>query len=228
MQKTDCVPVIEITRGNIPESIHYGAVAVVSADGKLLASVGNPDTVTYLRSSAKPLQVLPFLAAGGAQHFHLSKEEIALMCGSHSGTDAHVQMAASILSKIGASESDLHCGTHPPMDESTYRQMILHNQEPTPLRHNCSGKHSGFLAFAALLGVPLDDYLNPAHPVQQRILENFAAFCGLSPTQVELGIDGCSAPVFAVPLRNAALAIARVSDLRFAPAGYAVCLPVSC
>ncbi len=219
MKQDDCVAVVEVTRGRVVESIHYGAIAVVSADGTLLSSCGNPETVTFLRSSAKPLQVLPFLAAGGMQHFNLTLEEVALMCASHAGTDNHVRVAASILSKIGASEANLQCGTHPPGDDVTYQRLMREGLAPTPFRHNCSGKHSGFLAYATLMGEPLDNYLDVEHPLQQRILHNFAHFCDMQPEQVELGIDGCTAPVFAVPLCNAALAIARLVDPRYAPEG---------
>lgn len=217
MQHNDTVPLVEITRGNIVESLHYGAAAVVSADGRLLASSGNPDTVAYLRSSAKPFQVLPFLAAGGMQHYNLTLEEVAIMCASHSGTDRHVQVIHGILDKIGLSEEVLQCGIHPPMDAATYVRMMRDQETPTPARHNCSGKHSGFLAFAAMTGAPIGNYLDLAHPVQQHILANFAEFCNLPVEEVELGTDGCSAPVFAVPLRNAALAMARLVDPAYSP-----------
>ncbi len=218
MQFNDCAPIIEVTRGMVTESIHYGAVSVVSADGKLIASYGNPNTVTFLRSSAKPFQILPFLAMGGMQHFHLTLEEVALMCASHSGTDEHARVATSILSKIGASEANLQCGTHAPSDEVTYRRMFLAGQSPTPIRHNCSGKHSGFLCFATMLGESLDNYLDPTNKIQQHILKNFAAFCDLTVEDIQPGIDGCSAPVFAVPMRSAALGVARLVDPRYAPA----------
>jgi len=217
MNHTNSVPLIEITRGNTVESIQYGVVAVVSADGNLLASSGDADTVTYLRSSAKPFQVLPFLAAGGVQHFNLSLEEVAIMCASHTGTDRHVQVVKRILKKIGLSEEALQCGIHPPGDAATYVRMMRAHEAPTSGRHNCSGKHSGFLAFATMTGAPIDNYLETANPVQQQILANFAEFCNLPVDKVELGIDGCSAPVFAVPMQNAALAMARLVDPEYSP-----------
>ncbi len=217
MNAIDCSPVVEVTRGSVVECIHFGTVAVVSADGKTLGHYGNQDCVTFLRSSAKPLQILPFLAAGGAERFGLTAEEVALMCASHGGSDEHVRVASSILSKIGAQESDLKCGTHPPLDDKVRLRLISEGKEPSPIRHNCSGKHAGFLAYARLLGEPLENYLDHDHPVQRSILENFADFCELDVEDVELGVDGCSAPVFAVPMRNAALAIARLSDPVYAP-----------
>lgn len=219
MQHLDSVPLVEITRGKVVESLQYGVVVVVGADGRVMASSGNQDTVALLRSSAKPFQVLPFLAAGGMQHFGLNLEEVAIMCASHTGTDRHVEVVKGILKKIGLGEEYLQCGIHPPGDGATYVRMMRSGEAPTPARHNCSGKHSGFLAYSVMKGAPVDSYLDPAHPVQQAILSNFAAFCDLLVDEVELGVDGCSAPVFAVPMRKAALAMARLVDPAYSPPG---------
>lgn len=208
-------PLLEVSRAAVIESVHYGALAVVDAQGKLLFSHGDPDTVTFLRSSAKPFQALPFVEMGGAEAFGLSDREVAVMCASHSGTDEHVSVLRVFQQKIGVSEENLLCGSHPPMHEPTWRAMQQRGEEPTPLRHNCSGKHTGMLAQARLRSLSLEDYINPQHPLQKTLLAAFAEMCGLPPEQIELGVDGCSAPVFAVPLRSAALAYARLSD----PAG---------
>jgi L-asparaginase II len=90
--------------------------------------------------------------------------------------------------------------------------MRQRSERLTPNRHNCSGKHTGMLAFARLKGLPKEDYTNPSHPIQREILQAFAAMCALPPEKVEIGIDGCSAPNFAVPLYNAALGLARLCD----------------
>lgn len=217
MKDSDSLAVVEATRGPLVESIHYGVIAVVSADGRLLHSVGSPQTRTYLRSSAKPLQCLPFLAAGGKEKYQLTLQEVALLCASHSGSDDHARVAQQILQKIDASEADLQCGIHPPFDDEVRQRLIKNGEDPTPIRHNCSGKHSGFLAFSRLLNQPLVNYLDVDQPVQKTILNNFADFCDLDPTDVDLGVDGCSAPVFGVPMDKAALAIARLVDPRFAP-----------
>jgi L-asparaginase II len=217
----DYQPVFETTRGRIVESVHHGAAAVVDASGSLLASLGNPDVVTFLRSSAKPMQALPFIESGGDQFFHLTSKEIAILCGSHSGTDAHMEVLTGIQSKAGVQESDLLCGVHPLTHPPTVEAMRLRGEMPTQNRHNCSGKHSGMLAFARMRGQPISDYLNPGHPVQRSIVETFAALCGLPVDEIEMGIDGCSAPNFAVPLRNAARALAILCDPRGLPAGRA-------
>ncbi len=206
------LPLFELTRGQIVESIHFGAVAVVDSHRKLLYSYGDPQTVAFLRSSAKPFQALPFFERGGPEHFGLTQKEQALICASHEGSEEHVRTAESIQAKAGIRESDLKCGVHMPSDTESYKTLIARGEAPTPNRNNCSGKHSGMLAHAKMRGLPLDTYLDRDHPVQQDILTTFAGMCEYPRDNVQLGTDGCSAPNFAVPLYNAALGFARLCD----------------
>lgn len=206
------LPIFELTRGDTLESLHYGAIAIVDVDGRLVAQHGDPKTISFLRSTAKPFQALPLLESGGAEFFNLTDAEIALICASHSGTDDHTETLLSLQQKTGVSESNLMCGVHPPMHAGTAEAMRQRGDEPTQNRHNCSGKHTGMLAFAHMQGWPTADYLEPNHPVQQAILKAFAEMCDLLPDKVLLGVDGCSAPNFAVSLANAALAYARLCD----------------
>ena len=208
------VPLFELTRGETLESIHFGAIAVVDVEGKLIASYGDPNAVTFLRSTAKPFQALPFIEAGGHKHFNLSEKEIAIICASHSGTDEHVEVVKSIQAKVGISEENLMCGSHPVFHSPTADAMRDRGEEPSPIRHNCSGKHSGMLAFAKMRSLSLEDYLETDHPVQRSILQTFAEMCGVSPDEVGLGEDGCSAPNFATSLYNAAWGWARLADPR--------------
>ncbi len=206
------LPIFELLRGTAVESIHYGAIAVVNARGQLIASHGDPQITTFLRSSAKPFQILPFLESGGHTTYQLSRREIAIICASHHGTDEHVAVVQSIQKKTGVSENDLLCGVHPPFDELTTRGMQQRAEQPTPNRHNCSGKHTGMLAYAHLGGQATEDYINPLHSIQQTILHTFAEMVDLPVEKVAQGIDGCSAPIFSVPLQNAARAYARLCD----------------
>ena len=218
MQKSQYSPIFELTRGSTVESVHFGAAAVVDVYGKMVAWYGDPKTVTFLRSTAKPFQALPFIQHGGQNVYQLTPREIALICASHSGTDEHVAVVQEIQMKAGISESDLLCGVHSPSHEPTVEAMRERKEQPTPNRHNCSGKHTGMLAYTRMLSLPenLDagnlDYIDPQHPIQQEILITFAEMCNLQVDQVAKGIDGCSAPNFAVPLRNTALAYARLCD----------------
>jgi L-asparaginase II len=205
-------PILEVTRGGIVESVHHGAVAVADAAGRLVAWWGDPATITFLRSSAKPFQALPLLESGAADHYRLTPRQLAVICASHSGTDDHVRTVESIQAAVGVSEAELRCGAHPPFDLHTAQRLRQAGEIPTPNRHNCSGKHSGMLAQARYRNEVLEGYFEAAHPVQQRILAALAAMCDMDPASVHLGIDGCSVPTFAVPLQAAATAFARLSD----------------
>ncbi len=205
-------PLVELTRGPLVESIHFGALAIVDVNGSLVGSVGDPNLVANLRSSAKPFQALSLVENGGADAHALTDRELAITCASHAGTDDHVAVLMALQARIGVKESDLLCGEHVPFDEATARAMRARGEEPTQNRHNCSGKHTGMLANALHRGLPLDDYLDAAHPLQKVILETFAEMVGMRPQDVPVGIDGCSAPTFAAPLRSAAHAYALLSD----------------
>jgi L-asparaginase II len=126
----------------------------------------------------------------------------------------HVETVAHMQQKIGITEGDLQCGAHMPGDVSELKTMIIHNTRPTSNYNNCSGKHTAMLAHAKMRRLPLENYLDIDHPIQQDILASFADLCQLPVSQIELGTDGCSAPNFALPLFNAALGFARFCDPR--------------
>lgn len=205
-------PIFELRRGSLVESLHAGAIAVADAGGELVAWWGDPHSAAYLRSSAKPFQAVPLLERDGQARYGLSLSEIAVMCASHAGTDAHVAAVRSLQAKCGVDEAHLLCGSHPINHQPTLEAMHRRGEPLSPIRNNCSGKHSGMLALARLLEASLDNYINPDHPVQELILQTYAEFCDLPAELVTLGIDGCSAPNFAVPLANAAAAYARLGD----------------
>jgi L-asparaginase II len=205
-------PLFEVTRGQIVESVHYGSIAVVDSTGKLIASYGDPQTVAFLRSSAKPFQVLPFVERGGAEYFQFTPRELSLACASHEGSDMHVQAVIALQNKTGVEEAYLQCGAHLPSDVDELKALIVQDKQPRTNHNNCSGKHTTMLAHARMRGLPLESYLDINHPIQQDILVSFAEMCLLAVDQIQLGIDGCSAPNFAVPLYNAAYGFARLCD----------------
>jgi len=211
------VPLVEVRRGEIVESVHFGAIAVVDALGRRVAAAGEPTQPVVLRSTAKPAQVLPLIDSGGAERFRFSDEQIAVMIGSHGGEPFHVGAVRSILETIGLDERALQCGAHDPYHRPSARALRQSGQEPTPLHNNCSGKHAGMLALAVHLGAPIDRYLEPGHPVQERIRARLESLAGLAPGPAPSLIDGCSAPTFAMPLAGLALLYARLA----APAGAA-------
>lgn len=205
-------PVVEVLRGGRVESLHFGAVAVADAQGRLYAGFGDPGSITFLRSAAKPFQALPLIESGAADHFSLSARTLALICASHSGTEEHVALVEQLQAQVGVREADLQCGVHPPLDTEAARRLRETGGEPSPNHNNCSGKHTGMLALARYLGAPLADYLSLEHPVQQRIRITLGETCDLDPSQITPAIDGCSAPTFALPLVSAATGYARLAD----------------
>ncbi|MBX3653583.1 MAG: asparaginase [Ramlibacter sp.] len=203
------IPLIETTRGATPENQHFGAVAVVDAQGRLRASAGDPHRLTFTRSTLKALQALPFLEAGGPRHFGFSPQQVALLCASHSGEPMHVAQVQGMLDQAGLNHRQLRCGCHVPY-------FVDHGVGPAPAafderHHNCSGKHTGFLAYCAQQGLPLDSYCEPGHPLQQAIRRDVARAAGLAPEALQMGIDGCSAPNYAMPLSALARSYARLA-----------------
>lgn len=206
------VPLIEVTRGADVESIHAGSVAVVDARGTLLYRIGDPDFLTFTRSTLKPFQAMPLLQSNGAVAFGLTAKEIALLCASHSGEAMHVDAAQSILHKAGCTENHLQCGCHEPMVYAATGTSPPPDQAWTQLHHNCSGKHAGFLAYCVQHGLPLESYLAPSHPVQQAVRSSVARVADMDETDLRIGTDGCSAPNYALPLSRLALAYARLAQ----------------
>ncbi len=205
-------PMVEVTRSGRVESIHYGAVAVVDAGGGLVARAGDPKLVAYLRSTAKPIQLLPLVESGGADRFGFSDKELAVMAASHSGEPRHVETVQGILDKIGLDERALQCGAHPPESPESTRLLRESGREPTPICNNCSGKHAGMLAYALHRGLSTRDYLDSRHPIQIAIRDTLAEMSLVDPDTIGVGVDGCSAPCFALSLRACATAFARLAD----------------
>jgi L-asparaginase II len=190
----------QVVRGDTVESVHRGHLVVMDGTKNVISSLGDPGTVTFFRSACKALQAMPFIASGGAERFGFGEDEIALACASHSGEPMHVKVAASMLEKAGFSETDLRCGTHLPFNENEAERMLRIGEVPTQLHNNCSGKHAAMLAFAKFLDADIRTYESIDNPIQQEILKTVAAFAEMPVDEICLGIDGCAAPNFAMPL----------------------------
>lgn len=205
------VPLAQVRRNGVQESLHYGAIAVVNLAGQRVYSAGDAASLCFGRSALKPFQALPFFAAGGVAALGLSPSEAALLCASHSGEARHAQAAASILEKAGASAAQLRCGCHVPYRFSWFDQLPPAGETWSALHHNCSGKHAGFIAAARLMGKDSTGYLDATHPVQTAARAALAACAQLAPQDLVAGIDGCSAPTYALPLDALAQAFARLA-----------------
>ncbi|MFN2515031.1 MAG: asparaginase [Pyrinomonadaceae bacterium] len=203
-------PLVQVTRGGISESRHRGHIAAVETDGKIVALLGAPETLTYLRSSAKPHQAIPLITSGAADRFSFTEKEIALACASHSGEPIHTEVAASMLKKIGLEPSALKCGTHEPFSPEVSRQLRERGEAPNVLQNNCSGKHAAMLAVAVHLGAPVETYDEPTSPVQLAIGRAVSQFSGVPIEDLAVGIDGCGVPVFGVTVKAMALMYARL------------------
>lgn len=206
----DAAPLVEVRRGAIVESRHRGHIAAVTSDNRLIASLGEPETVTYLRSSAKPHQAIPLVASGAADRFGFTPEEVAIACGSHSGEPVHVATVARMLEKIGLTDQALKCGVHEPFSREVTLGLRREGHAPSILQNNCSGKHTGMLALALHLGAPVEEYDHLDSPVQQIILRTIAEFADVRVHEVVIGVDGCGVPVFGVSVRRMALMYARL------------------
>jgi L-asparaginase II len=213
------VPVAEVYRGkNVdgvlldphPESIHYGVYAVLDAGDHLLKSGGNVHTKTFIRSAAKPFQILPLLASGGIERFGFTPKECAVICASHNGEPAHVEASRGILNKIELTEDHLQCGAHPPSYSPAAEELIRKGQPFTAVHNNCSGKHSGMLACCVQKNYPIQNYLDFEHPLQLDILQYVKELSGAK--EVYRGTDGCSAPVFELEIIQMARLFARMAS----------------
>lgn len=204
---------VELTRGDLVESIHRGSIAVADASGRIVFALGDLETPVYPRSSLKPIQALPLIESGAADAFGLSDAEIALACASHSGEPMHTTRVASWLERIGCAESDLACGAHAPRYEPAAEAMIRAGERPSRIHNNCSGKHTGFLTVARHWDIATQGYERIDHPVQQAIAKALSELAEVS-TELPYGIDGCAAPNFAVPLGAQAKAFAKLTASR--------------
>ncbi len=188
MQKS--VPLAVITRSGLKDTLHRGSVAVTDDTGDLIHSAGDPCYSAYIRSAAKPIQCLPVILTGAAGDYGLDDADIAIICGSHRGGDDQVRRVKRILDKIGAEPGMVKSGRG--------------------LEDNCSGKHAGMLAVCLHQGYDPDTYLEMEHPHQRNIVEYVGRICNVDKNEIALGVDGCSAPIHYLTLRQMALGYARM------------------
>lgn len=203
-----------VTRGGFTESVHFGAVAVTNAAGKLLYSKGDAQQFTFARSALKPFQAAPLLAAGGVQKLGLSLPETAVLCASHNGEERQARAVASILEKAGASPKQLRCGCHMPFRLSWFDKQPAPGEQWSELHHNCSGKHAGMIAAARLKDASVENYIDPAHPVQTAARQALADCTSMAAEDLIAGTDGCSAPTYALPLAKLAQGYALLATSR--------------
>ena len=205
-------PISEVIRGRQVESRHFGHIVAVEPDGRILFALGDPDRPTFPRSSLKPIQALAGVLNGIDRRFQFSTAELAVICASHQGEPRHRSAVQSILTKIGATEADLHCGPHAPADVASRDELIRSGRAPTPIYNNCSGKHAGMLALAQVLGAEMRGYWKFDHPVQQQVRSTYRQLCGdTAAHEIQWAVDGCAIPTYLLTLRQLAVGFARLS-----------------
>jgi L-asparaginase II len=192
--------VVEVLRGDIVESVHRVHVAVAHAEQGLIASAGNPAHASFVRSSIKMFQALPFVEGGGVERFQLTGQELALCTASHGAEPFHVAAARSILAKARLTEGALACGAHLPMHDATAAAMASAGVAPARIHNNCSGKHAGMLAHCVQQQWVTNGYHRASHPMQQRIVSTLARWMRIDAGEITQAIDGCGLPTFAIAL----------------------------
>ncbi len=203
---------VAIYRENVLESFHRGVICAVNKNGEIIFSAGDVNQICYPRSAMKLLQVIPLIELGGIEHFGFTLEEIALMCGSHNAENDHLLVLDSILRKCGCSRSDLLCGSQFPTHKPDADLLIRNNEKPTAAHNNCSGKHAGMLALCKLTDNTISDYIHPDHPVQILIRKACADMYEYDEHKMIMALDGCSAPIFSVPVYHQALAYKNLAN----------------
>ena len=202
---------VEVTRGAVVESAHRGAVSVFDADGKAVWEIGDTDRPVFPRSAVKAIQALPLVESGAADAYGFGNRELALACASHSGEPAHVELAATMLARAGLDRKALECGAHWPSSHDATIALARAGDLPNALHNNCSGKHSGFLCACVHSGIAHSGYVKAGHALQEMVRDVMQSVTGAAHDVDHCGIDGCSIPTYAVPLKSFAQGFARMA-----------------
>jgi L-asparaginase II len=202
---------VEVLRGDMVESVHRGAVAVVDAKGRAVLEIGDIGQAVFPRSAVKAIQALPLIETGAADRYGLSDEELALACASHLGEPRHVATAESMLRKIGLGEQALECGAHWPTSHDATVELARSGKVATQIHNNCSGKHSGFLTVCQHCGIDHKGYVTAGHAFQEMVRGTMEEVTGEKHGAENRGTDGCSIPTYAVPLKSLAQGFARMA-----------------
>jgi L-asparaginase II len=192
------------TRSGKIESIHEGLIYVTDSDQNLIFNVGDPNTRIYMRSTAKPFLAVSLVYSGAANRFGISPSELAVISASHTGEKIHRDTVASILKKIGLSESDLLCGSAEPENRDARNDLVRNGLSPSPLYNCCSGKHAGILALCRFFGLPIKNYTSETHPVKEILVQTIAEMTGRDSYDITLGYDNCCLFSVMLPIKKVA------------------------
>ncbi|MEG3614615.1 asparaginase [Isoptericola haloaureus] len=200
------VPLAEVVRGDLVESVHLGHLVVLDPDGAVVLAAGDPDVEIWPRSSLKPVQALAMLRAG----LELPPEQLALAAASHDGTPRHVEVARQVLAGAGLTEESLENTPDLPLDPATAATWQAAGHGPDRLTQNCSGKHAAMVATCRVAGWPVAGYLAADHPLQQQVQAAVVELAGPGAARHRT-VDGCGAPLFSTTLVGLARSFGRLA-----------------
>ncbi len=215
---------VRLWRAGHVESVHRGAWVVVDRAGAVVDGEGDWNHPVFARSSTKSLQALPLVESGAAERFAITDEELALALASHHAEERHVRVVSGLLERLGLRHEQLQCGAQAPTDARARAALSKAGVKPTAVHNNCSGKHACFLALALHLGVDPARYLERDNVAQAAVRRAVEDMSGVRAGELDVAIDGCSAPTFRLPLARLATALARVANPeKLAPARRMAC-----
>ncbi|KPJ91487.1 MAG: hypothetical protein AMJ55_11720 [Gammaproteobacteria bacterium SG8_15] len=203
---------VEVTRNGTVESRHFGAAVVCDVNGDVVESWGDIESLVFPRSALKPMLAIQLVESGASAHYALSDAELSLACSSHQGEQMHQDLVESWLNRLGLTEDHLACGPVLPEHTESAHQLLASGQQGCRIHHNCSGKHTGFLTTALHLDMPLDNYHQLEHPLQQLSLDTLSDLADIDLKQYPIGIDGCGLPAPTMPLLQLGRAMARFAN----------------
>ena len=206
------VKMVEVTRSDFTESIHYGVAVLINSSGEILQEWGNSNALIYPRSALKPIQSLNLYKDGVAKALGLSDNLIALTTASHHAENIHQKMINNWLKKINLKEKHLSCGPSWPWNiKDQFKAHSKYNVK-RKIFHNCSGKHCGHLAVSKYKNLPIKNYQNKDHPIQKDLIKLIE---DLSKYKIKsIGVDGCTLPNPLIPLKKFAFAVAQLADYK--------------
>lgn len=202
MSSSTLAQLVKEYRGETLDLVHHGHLVVVDESSRVVYAAGDPETMIFYRSASKPVQALPVVMHGIDAEFGLTEEETVIFAGSHAGEHFHVAALESILRKVNLSEDMLIMKPASPISVSANEERIRRVLRPRRLYHNCAGKHIALMLLQRRLGAETKDYWKVDAPAQKEVQEIILKMSEVN--RLEIGVDGCSVPVFAAPLRGIA------------------------
>ena len=201
-----------VTRGKIVESVHEAKCVIKDYNFKTIFSTNDDNDLIYPRSAIKIFQAIPFLKSGAHKKYNLSQKQLAIACASHCGEPKHIKVLEDWINKLKIKTKSLKCGTHNPLNKKDSDKLLLSGNKPNQLHNNCAGKHLGMISACMCNKMDLANYVKMNHPYQKLIRSYLEYFTDSKINKIQKGIDGCSAPQYAFPIKN--LSTAMINLLR--------------